>query len=302
MGISTFQEIINETQASRMRVGRKLLEKGNIGARYEKNTVYILREKMTSVDKCIFAVATQLCRRWVVPKHNSTDALLKRIIDNDYHTLSMYNDRFRDNLYGLIRTSWILNDSTVPDEYKESYCRFGKKIYDPTNLKGVDNKKGRKLINGWEMIFRVQNLLIENYLGEPISDSSVGCLDSDDKSITVKIGDIISGMSKSFWSNYKELLSEFNDIYGRFRRSGHDMDDRDIAGTSKDPKKELNVVTHLDAEVFYQRCKSEGVDDESIKSYFDRVKKLDNVKIVGISKDNKHLQNLIGEEMKKVVV
>jgi len=298
MGVSTFQEIIDKNQASRMRVGRKLIEKGNIGVRYEKNTIYVLREKMTSTDKCIFAIATQLCRRWVVPKYDTTDTLLEKIIDSDYTTLKMYNERFRKTLYGLIRTTWLLFNSTIPESYKEAYCRFGKKLYNPTNLEGVDNGKGRKLINGWEMSFRLQNLLIEEYLNEPTSDSSVKCLCEDDKSIVVKLYGIIKGMAKSFWTGYKDLLSEFDSIYNRFERDGNNQDKK-LTDIQKKPR---NIITRLDAEVFYRRCKSKGLSDKVIQDYFSKVQKLNNVEIVGVSENNKHLQTLVGEKMKQMVV
>lgn len=281
MGVSCEVEIVTKSKG---RIGKLLSEEKNIGVKMEKSILYIFKEKMTSEEKCIFLVSQQLCRKWIVPKSKKVHILLESIINKKYSNLFKEDKNFTKLLYNLISTGWILSYSVISKSLKLKYVNYLRKIYDPTKLEDVDNAKDRKLLNPWETFYRLQILMSELYLGEPLN--SINILHNTHREKLLKIKDVSLKMSRYFWEDYNTSLSLFSDLYQEFYMKGHLDDEKEI--------KDKEVITYFEAEVFYDRCKKKGLSDKAIKDYFDRIRTIKNINIIGISENNNTLKKIVG--------
>jgi hypothetical protein len=264
-----------------------------IDGKYDKDkvrtlpaTVFIVKEKMTSKEKCLFAVSQQICRKRVMPGKASYDVQLGKIIssyEHDFSSLEPVSRNFRNILYDLLATSWILSISKMSIELKNDIVNFGIVYYTKRlkDIENMDNEQGRTLYNQWEMYYRLQIKLMENYSGKK-TPNSIDILDKEQRDILTNIISFLPQMAKYFWTDgYTELLNNFNNIYYQL---GNHIDDK--KEKPKDDDKEKVHVTYLDGEVFYQRCKNEGLSDNDIKSYFDRIKGNKRIEVTGISQDS----------------
>lgn len=279
IGVSCEVQVLDKKKADKMKIGEHLLNTKNLGVRFEGNAIYILQEKMIDEDKCIFSVSQQLCRRWIFPKTRGNELILEKTIKAYY---SHITPDFRTSLYNLLSTSWILNYSTIPTELKDSYVRFLRILYKPSSLKNVDNSKDRKILNKWELFYRLQNLLVDDFYNI-LTDDSVVNLNQKHKKKMIDLLSSIKNMSDYFWRNYQTALGAFNDFYLEFEYQGHDDDERE--------KQDIKSESSFDAGVFYDKCKSSGIDDIVIKNYFDRLSKL-GVRLVNMGA-NKDLNKIL---------
>jgi hypothetical protein len=265
--------ILNEKQANKMRVGNDLLKNSNMGMKYEKGVLYILSSKMESIEKCIFCVSQQLCRRWIIPRSEASDKIFTLEISN-YHNLKK-DKNFKYSLYNTISTSWILFVSNLEKDMKYKFVNYALERYKTSSIKNIDNIYPRKLSSHHEIYFRINTLLCELFRGGGTSDESTRCLDDIDKKLISDLSSSIIEMSRTpskFWEKRKIILEKYDKIYGRMRINFEEDVER----------KDVKNLTHLDVSVFVDKCKSNGVDDISIRNYLKKVKVLDNVELVGI--------------------